>query len=310
MRVIGALLLAVAAPALAGVGIRVDEAGQRYTFCDGEKPVLTYNFKTVPVPDGVGGKYAVARSNYVHPIYGPNGEILTKDYSKDHPHHRGIYWAWPEVTYKGQKRDLHALQGVFARPVKILRQEGGKHIAVLEVENVWKWGDAESIVKETATITVRQAEGGLRSIDFAFKFEALVPGVTVARRGQKAYGGFNMRCSAREELKITRHVGQGEEGGVIPAWAELTGVPPEGKEPIGLFLLQSPSNPHYPGDWVEYPNLAWLQPTFPSKGTAFALDTAKPLHLRYRVVIRHGNGLARPPAEIFDDYISGEEAPR
>ena len=31
--------------------------------------------------------FAVARSNDVHPLYGPNGEVLTKDYSKDHPHH-------------------------------------------------------------------------------------------------------------------------------------------------------------------------------------------------------------------------------
>lgn len=301
---IGAFLLAVATPALAGVEIRVDEATQRYTFYDGERPVLTYNFKTVPVPDGVGGKYAVARSDYVHPIYGPKGEILTKDYSKDHPHHRGIYWAWPEVTYKGEKRDLHALQGVFARPVKILRLQGGKDAAVLEAENTWKWGDTEPIVKETAVITVRRSEGGLRPIDFGFTFEALVPGVTLARRGQKAYGGFNMRCSARRDLKIDKHIGAAGETGFPSAWAELTGVPPEGKERVGLFLLQSPSNPHYPGDWVEYANLPWLQPTFPSKGTAFPLDPKKPLELAFRVIVRHGAGLAVQPEKLFADYTA------
>jgi HEAT repeat protein len=299
---IGAFLLAVVTPVLAGVEIRVDEATQRYTFYDGERPVLTYNFKTVPVPDGVGGKYAVARSDYVHPIYGPNGEILTKDYSKGHPHHRGIYWAWPEVTYKGEKRDLHALQGVFARPVKILRQQGGKDAAILEAENTWKWGDTEPIVKETAVITVRRSEGGLRTIDFGFTFEALVPGVTLARRGQKAYGGFNMRCSARRDLKIDKHIGAAGETGFPSAWAELTGVAPEGKEPVGLFLLQSPSNPHYPGDWVEYADLAWLQPTFPSKGTAFPLDPKKPLELAFRVIVRHGAGLAVQPEKLFADY--------
>ena len=60
--------------------------------------------------------YAVPRSNYIHPVYGLSGEMLTRDWSKDHPHHRGIYWAWPEVEFGKKLGDLHALQIVFARP--------------------------------------------------------------------------------------------------------------------------------------------------------------------------------------------------
>ena len=60
--------------------------------------------------------YARARSDYIHPLFGLEGETLTKDWSTDHPHHRGIYWAWPEVDWRGQRGDLHALQHVFARP--------------------------------------------------------------------------------------------------------------------------------------------------------------------------------------------------
>lgn len=283
--------------------IRVDKATQRYTIVDGEKPVLTYNFGTMPVPEGVGGKYAVARSNYVHPLYGPNGEVLTKDFSPDHPHHRGIYWAWPEVTYKGEKRDIHALQGVFARPVKMVSQKAGGDSAELIAENVWKWGDQEPIVKEITTILVGREQGGVRPIDFHFSFEALVAGVTLARRGQKAYGGFNLRFSPRQDLKIVKHTVP--SGVPYPTvWAEAVGVPPEGKEPVGVFLLQSPSNPEYPGDWVEYANLPWLQPTFPTAGTAYALDPKTPLELSFRVVVRHGAGLTVPPEKLFAAYTS------
>lgn len=79
--------------------IQVDEKRQTYTIIDSGQPVLTYNYGIVPVPEGITGKYAVQRSNYIHPLYGPNGEVLTADYQKDHAHHRGIYWAWPEVSY-------------------------------------------------------------------------------------------------------------------------------------------------------------------------------------------------------------------
>lgn len=117
---------------LLALTVRTETDPQRFTILDDGRPVLTYNFGTVPVPAGVTGQYAVARSDYIHPLYGPNGEVLTADYPKDHPHHRGIYRAWPEVTRRGETQDLHALQGVFARPVKKLRQKA----CVLQAQNI------------------------------------------------------------------------------------------------------------------------------------------------------------------------------
>jgi HEAT repeat protein len=293
--------VALALSASAEFKIQVDEKTQKYTILDDGKPVLTYNYGIVPVPEGVTGKYAVQRSNYIHPLYGPNGEVLTADYQKDHPHHRGIYWAWPEVAYKGELRDLHALQGVFARPVRMIRQEATKDRAIIETEHVWKWGDTEEIVRENATITVQPILEGCRIIDFQFRLEGLKPKVTIARRQQSVYGGFNVRMSSRKDQQITKHIGTAAQS-PLESWAELVGIPPEGKEPIGVFLLQKPSNPLYPGDWVDFPNLNWLQPTFPSKGMAFTLTPGKPLDLTYRLIIRSGAGLKTDPAALFASY--------
>ena len=128
--------------------VRRADGDRHVEILDGDKPVLRYNFRTVPVPKGVKGKYAVARSDYIHPLYGPAGEVLTKDFSPDHPHHRGLYWAWPEVYYKGKKYDLHALQGVFARPEKILHAESGPTSATIVAASKWMWDDTEPIVRE------------------------------------------------------------------------------------------------------------------------------------------------------------------
>ena len=112
-----------------------DPATGQIIISDGDKRVLQYNYSTVYEKDAVDTMpantykreandtfmanpsiYAVPRSNYIHPVYGPSGELLTRDWSKDHPHHRGIYWAWPEVEFGTIRGDLHALQIVFARP--------------------------------------------------------------------------------------------------------------------------------------------------------------------------------------------------
>jgi hypothetical protein len=146
---------------------------------------------------------------------------------------------------------------------------------VLEAENVWKWGDKEEIVRERATITVLPEKDGRRVIDFEFQFDALVPGVTIARRHQDAYGGFNCRFSTREHQKIVTN----------RAWAVITGIPPAGKQPVSVGIIQRETNPEFPGDWVQYPNLNWLQPTFPAKGKVYELNPGTLLLLRYQLVI-------------------------
>ena len=75
----------------------------------------------------------------IHPLYGPHGEILTDDWTPDHPHHRGIYWAWPEVDWQGKRGDLHALQHVFARPTGKIETQHGADFAQITAENVWRW---------------------------------------------------------------------------------------------------------------------------------------------------------------------------
>jgi hypothetical protein len=283
------------------MSIRPDAETERYTILDGDRSVLTYNFGTVPVPKGVGGKYAVARSDYIHPIYGPRGEELTKDYSPDHPHHRGIYWAWPEVSYKGKTHDLHALQGVFARPVRILRAEADGDRAVIEAENVWRWEDREDIVAETVRISAGRLRDGARALDLSFRFTALVDGVTVARRGKNKYGGLNIRLSARRDQRIVTFA---DPADARPrrAWADLVGVPPESKQRIGVAILQHPLNPRYPGDWVQYPNLNWLQPTFPASGEAYELRRGEPLALAFRLVVHEGDWGEKELAAAWSAY--------
>jgi len=298
-----ALLAAVGQPGWAAMTVKVSDDKLHVDVAEGGKPVLRYNYGTIPVPEGVGGRYAVSRSDYIHPLYSPDGEELTKDYAKDHPHHRGIYWAWPEVWYKGKVHDLHALQGVYARPVKLVRTEGGPDVAVIEAESRWMWEDKEPIVAERAIIRAWPETNAGRLIDLEFRFTALVEGVRVARRGQKAYGGLNIRLSARRDQKIATFTApDGTEPRVC--WGDLLGVPPGGKTPVGVATLQHPANPRFPGDWVQYPNLNWLQPTFPAKGEKFLLSTTEPLVLRYRLWIHPGPATKDALAEQWRAYAA------
>jgi hypothetical protein len=272
---------------------QVDAVTGQYTIVDSGNAVLRYNYATVEpgqvlsavTPDN--RKYAVARSNYIHPLWGPHGEQLTRDWPLEHPHHRGIYWAWPEVDWSGQRGDLHALQLVFARPTGRCATTSGPLFAQIDAENIWKWQDRTEIVRERAIIRAWRATAQGRLLDLEFHFTALREPVLLARRGTNAYGGLNIRLAALKDQRIYKHMAL-PDAKPRPGWADLSGIFPGAANPAGVSILQNMANPDYPGDWVEYPELNWLQPTFPAAGTRYTLQPDRTLVLRFRLWIHPG----------------------
>jgi Family of unknown function (DUF6807) len=286
--------------------VRRDERSGQYNVMEAGKPVLRYNYQTNEpgavlaqvAPDNL--KYARARSDYIHPLYGLDGEELTKDWSVDHPHHRGIYWAWPEVDYHGERGDLHALQRVFSRPTGKCLTKDGPVCALIDAENLWLWEDREPIVRERALIRAWRAGLTGRFIDLEFHFTALKDDVALARRETDKYGGLNIRLAAVQGQEIVCHT---DPAGTPwrQAWADLSGVFPGGKE-AGLAVFQSPANPDYPGDWIQYPELNWFQPTFPTAGTRYVLKKDRTLVLKFRLLIHRGKADAAKLAESWTAF--------
>ena len=274
------------------IEVKTDSVTGQWLILENGTPVVQYNYQTVPLPEGYlerltdGKQYAVPRSNYIHPLFDIHGKPTTHDWSMDHAHHRGIYWAWPEVGYKGELGDLHALQKVFARPngkIETLKNEGKVSI---RAENLWKWEDKEPIVHETATFTVSPLSKSGRNIDLVFQFKGLVDEVTLARRGQAHYGGLNIRMARLENFQsgsFRELDGDTSKNGA--AWVFGTWKDESTGKQMELTVLEKADNPDYPGEYIHYPDIQWFQPTFPATGTRFLLKRGETLTLRYRLWI-------------------------
>jgi hypothetical protein len=286
-----------------------DPATGRWEIRDQGKPVLGYNYQTNLPGDRLGRisdenrKYARARGDYLHPLYGPDGEELTLDWPVDHPHHRGIYWAWPEVDVGGERGDLHALQRVFARPTGQCAGRSGAVFAEIEAENVWLWEDQWPIVRERVFIRAWRADSTGRCVDLEFRFTALRDDVMLARREARLYGGLNLRLAPVTDQRIDLYT---DPAGAVPrrAWGVLSGRWAGSPGPASLAVLQHSANPDAPGDWIQYPELNWFQPTFPAPGTRFALKPGEPLVLRYRLWIQRGRADASRLAQQWSDYAA------
>jgi hypothetical protein len=294
----------------------IDPSGQVIIEEEGKK-VLQYNYKTVYEKDVIRladekteehtrtekdtfettSIYAVPRSDYIHPLYGLEGEMLTRDWPEGgHPHHRAIFWAWPEVEYGTERGDIYALQRVFARPTGKIEYIGGPVFAQVVANNIWMWENTEPIVREQAIIRVYRATSKSRIIDLTITLDAIKDSITIATRDTDSYGGLNLRMMTPESQEISYYTDEAE---VKPrrAWSDFNGIFEGNKSTSGLMVLQHQDNPDYPGDWVEYPELAWVQPTFPASSSRYSLSTEKSLILRYRLIVHAGG---RPDVEISE----------
>ncbi len=69
-----------------------------------EKPILDYQFKTMYPPEGIDPLFK--RSGFVHPLWSPGGEILTRIQAPDHYHHYGIWGPWTKTHINGREVDF------------------------------------------------------------------------------------------------------------------------------------------------------------------------------------------------------------
>jgi hypothetical protein len=65
---------------------------------------LQYCFKTVYPPEGIDSVYK--RSGFIHPLWSPHGQVLTRIQPPDHYHHYGIWNPWTHVLFEGDTIDF------------------------------------------------------------------------------------------------------------------------------------------------------------------------------------------------------------
>src|SRR5512134_3227813 len=160
---------------------------------EGDRPVLVYNHGVLR---RTGVPADRARSTYVHPLYGLEGEVLTDDFPKDHYHHRGLFWAWPHVKVGDKEYDIWMLKGIGHRFEKWLAREAGPAGAVLGVENGWYAGDRK-VMQERVWLRVFPAAGGAQAVDVELVLTPQDQPIALTGAEGKSYGGLTLRFAPR-----------------------------------------------------------------------------------------------------------------
>jgi len=266
---------------------------------EGDHPVLVYNHGVITSTNAPADR---ARSSYVHPIYGLDGEVLTDDFPKDHYHHRGLFWAWPHVKTGTNEVDLWMLKGVRHEFDRWLKREADESSALLGVKNGWFIG-GHKVVDEQVWLRVWPATAEGRALDVELVLTPLNEPLTLRGAEGKSYGGLTLRYAPHKAPPaITVPDGRTKEDLTVARlpWADFSAEFAGATAPSGIAIFVAPTHPDYPPQWltrhygalcIGWPGVA--AQTFP---------VGEAIRCRYRIWLHRSAPGVEQLRDVYADY--------
>jgi len=236
------------------------------------------------------------RANFLHPVYLPDGTEITENAPADHPHHRGIFWAWHQILIGGEPvSDGWLLQNfsVNVKSVEFKRVDRGK--GVLETISFWQsplWKEgSESFLQETTKYTFYPQNGNYRQIRIDISLMSLVDHLLLGGSDdEKCYGGFSVRMKLPEDIRFI-----GENGEVEPqneavesgSYMNMTGSVGKNGNKGGIIVYADPGNQPTPQTWILRKKNSMQNAVFPGC-TPVELKKDVSMTLSYTLILYNG----------------------
>lgn len=276
------------------------------TLKSGDKKLLTYVYKTVYPPAGVDTSYR--RSGFIHPLYSPGGQVLTRIQPKDHYHHYGLWNPWTHTLYKGDTIDFWNIGSGKAtvRFSKLISETSGDvyaGYAAIHEHVVTKKGTKNDVaMNEVQSVRVYAPGTDYYVMDFTSTLTCAsdVPITLLKYR----YGGFGWRTTEKWDNKNSEVItsegkNRKEADGSKARWCIVQGSIDDAY--AGAVLLSHPTNYNHPEPlriWPEnqYDRGDMFANFSPTKDKDWRLEPGKTYVLRYRMLV-FNNKMTKERAE-------------
>ncbi len=291
----------------------VEDVGKSVRLTFKGKPVWQYNYG-VAAPPNAGELNAT--SGFLHPVWAPNGAIVTDWGPQDHYHHRGIFFAWVKTKWGELAPDFWNLFAGSGRTrfEAFERLEIHFDKAVMVVRHVWharKSDEWVPVVTERWTVVTYALESD-EPEHWAFDLTTELVNITdlPLEIEEYRYGGLGYR-GAREWLDKSKREVLTSEGKTLAdadatdaRWVLQGGL--VSGQWAGLTLMDHPSNFAFPcrlrvAEGFPYVGFA------PMRKTSFVMRPNEPMRFQFRIIVHSKKPTAQQLDELWRKFSEARE---
>jgi hypothetical protein len=292
------------------------------TVQNGDQKLLRYWYSTVFPPPGVDSSFR--RSGFIHPLWTPHGQELTRIQPPDHHHHYGLWNPWTHVLFEKDTVDFWNLgdkKGTvrFAKFISLTSGPVYAEFQVLHEHVVLKKDGSQKVaLNELQTVRVyKPADSGnyyIMDITSQLNCATQSPVLLLTYR----YGGLGWRATEvwnknNSEVLTSEGKDRKSADGSKARWCIVEGAldslaPDKYGDYGGALMLSYPANYNHPEPlriWPENSNgRGDLFANFdPTKDKDWLLNPGKTYTLRYRLLVFNGK-FSKDKAESAWQYFA------
>jgi len=274
-------------------GFRFEPNQEGMLLSEKGNPIFFYQKQT----KSLNGTYP--RANYLHPLYGLNGEVLTEDFPADHLHHRGLFWAWHQLLVDGERVgdgwECKGIEWLVTNTDTNVSEEQ----ATLQVQVDWQGelkGKKTSLIRERTVITSYPSKANYREIDFEINLTAAGSDVWIGgSEDAKGYSGFSARTKLPDDVLF-----RGPSGTLVPVetaikgggWVDMLGT--FGEQKSGFTIIADTTGVDPDPDWILRKEKSMQNVAYPGREPV-KIASGETLTLRYKLLIHNAD---LPESEI------------
>lgn len=301
-------------PVRPGADMQVRDTAGALLLRDGNRKLLQYNYNIVEPPAGVDKVYR--RSGFIHPLWAPDGQVITNIHPKGHWHHVGIWNPWTHTSFKGKETDfwnLHKKEGTVRFKGFISRTEGPVLCGFEALQDHIAFSGSNETVALNETWEVKAFNCGTDNARSVWDFYTSLSCADTAGITMLQYrygGGFGLRTTAawtaaNSQVLTSEGKTRADADSTRARWIKITGRTDKGQ--AGILIMNHPYDFDYPQPlrvWPENTERGELMMNFsPTKMRPLEMTYGQAVKMYYRVMVFNNDLTAKEAEDAWQAFV-------
>ena len=283
-----------------------------------DKPILNYRFATTFPPDGVNPIFQ--RSGFIHPLWSPGGEVLTRIQAPDHYHHYGIWGPWTVTHIDDRHVDFWNLasgEGTVKFAGFLTEEEGAVFSgfeALQQHIDFGAKGPDQVAMNEILDVRAWNTDDGIWMVDYTTSLNSPLPN-GIMLDAYRYGGGIGFRATEKWNkdnctVLTSDNKTRVDADGSFAKWCIVEGESATAAGRSGILFLSHPSNRMHPEPMRVWPldaNAGRGDMYFefvPIRHEDWKLEPKQNYTLKYRMIIFDGKMDAKTAEMYWNSFAA------